>query len=72
MRHKGSMDPPLVGGEGLFDNGCFCCEVMTWMEDVSWSGNIWGNNSFSIEFLKSCLQTKKFMLIFSQNITKWY
>jgi hypothetical protein len=23
MRHKGSADPLLVGGEGLFDNGCF-------------------------------------------------
>jgi hypothetical protein len=23
MRHKGSMDPPLVGVKGLFDNGYF-------------------------------------------------
>jgi hypothetical protein len=36
MRHKGSMDHPLVGGEGLFDNGCFYLgEVVTWMEDAS-------------------------------------
>jgi hypothetical protein len=58
MRQKGSIHPPLVGGEASFDNGWFFGEVMTWMEDVSWSGNIWGNNLFSIEFLKSCLQKR--------------
>ncbi len=36
MKHKGSMDLPLVGREGLFDNGCFLGEVVTWMEDVSY------------------------------------
>jgi len=35
MKHKGSMDTPLVGGEGLFDNDCFLGEVVTWMEDAS-------------------------------------
>jgi hypothetical protein len=35
MKHKGSMDLPLVGGGGLFDNGCFFGEMVTWMEDVS-------------------------------------
>jgi hypothetical protein len=34
MRHKGSRDPLLVGGEGLFDNGCFFGKVVTWMEDA--------------------------------------
>jgi len=33
MRHKGSMDPLLVGRKGLFHNGCFLGEVVTWMED---------------------------------------
>jgi hypothetical protein len=35
MEHKRSMDPQLVGGEGLFDNGCSFGEVVTWMEDAS-------------------------------------
>ncbi len=33
-RHKGSMDLLLVGGEGLFCNGCFLGEMVTWMEDL--------------------------------------
>jgi hypothetical protein len=34
MRHKGSMDPLLVRGEGLFHNDCFLGEVVTWMKDL--------------------------------------
>jgi hypothetical protein len=34
-KHKGSMDPLLVGREGLFDNDCFFYEMVTWMEDTS-------------------------------------
>jgi hypothetical protein len=51
---------PSVGGKekAYLTMVVFFCEVMTWMEDVSWSGSIRGNNSFSIEFLKSCLQKK--------------
>jgi hypothetical protein len=29
------MDLPFVGGKGLFDNGCFFGDVVTWMEDAS-------------------------------------
>ncbi len=29
------MDPLLVGGQGIFNNGCFLGEVVTWMENVS-------------------------------------
>lgn len=32
--HKGFMDLLLVGGEGLFHNGCFLGEVVMWMEDL--------------------------------------
>ncbi len=35
MKHKGSMDPLLVGGQGIFNNGCFLGEVVIWMEKVS-------------------------------------
>jgi len=29
------MDPLLVAGKGLFDNGWFLGEVATWMEEAS-------------------------------------
>jgi hypothetical protein len=34
-KHKGSMDLLLVEREGLFDNGCFFNEMVTWMENTS-------------------------------------
>jgi hypothetical protein len=41
------MDPSLVGGEGLFDNGCLFGEVVIWMEDVSMC---------NLMYIKSCFQ----------------
>jgi hypothetical protein len=29
------MDPPLVGGEGFFDNGCYFGEMVARNEDAS-------------------------------------
>ncbi len=35
MRHKGSMDTQLVGGEGHLTMIVFLSEVVTWMENAS-------------------------------------
>jgi hypothetical protein len=34
MKQKRAMDLLLVEGEGLFNNGCFLGEMVTWMENA--------------------------------------